>query len=174
MGWLTGSSSPPSYQPNSAWSKLTFDKLYPKLTEGIDAGGFGFDTAGLERTFKENNATNYGGALQRVRAFTAPHGNITAGNRMALRLATDQARTESTGIRDIRTQNAAAKNQSQMGLLGMVSGMEDPAYKAYYAELARYHAQTQKDQQLAGMLGNLAGLGTSLYLGGPPATNWAY
>lgn len=158
-GLFGGGGSAPRYTPSPQYRALQYQTVYPHLQRIIEQGGLGLDTAGLERSFKENTAANYGGAMQRVKASTVPYGNPAAGNRAALRIATAQAGEESRGIRDIRTQSNAQKNQTYMGSLGLAGGLEDQELKAFYANLARYNAQSQRDAGMAGLLGDLAGLG---------------
>lgn len=160
MGFLFGGgSAAPSYQMSPQYSDLALKTVYPKLKEIIDQGGISIDTAGLEREFKENTAANFGNATQRIRSFTAPYGNPTAGNRMATQLAIAQAGEEGRGISGIRTQASQSKIASLSGILGLSAGLEDPALKKYYADMMKYNADQQRDAQSAGMMGNLAGLG---------------
>lgn len=158
MGLFGFGGSIPRYSPSAPYRDLTFNTVYPKLDEIIKGGGLGFDTAGMERTFKENTAANFGGAYERIRPFAA-YGNPAAGTRTATRLAIAQAGEEGRGIRDIRTQSNQARNHSLLGVLGLASGLEDPALKQYYANLARYNAESSRDAGIAGLFGNLAGLG---------------
>lgn len=160
---LFGGGSAPSYQMSPQYRDLTYGTVYPKLSEIIKGGGLGLDTAGLERGFKENTAASFGGAFDKVRAFSAPYGNPAAGNRMALNLGTRQAATEARGISDIRTAADRAKIDSLMGILGMTTGMEDPALKQYYADLQKYQGDQASEGATAGLLGNLATLGVSLW-----------
>ena len=160
---IFGGGSAPSYNMSEPYKKLTYDTLYPKLTGLIDAGGLGLDTATLERTAKENIAAGYGGAFNKIRAFTAPYGNPAAGNRLALRTGMAQAGEESRAIGGIRTANAQGKNASLMGLLGLAGGMEDPALKQYFADLQRYQIKQQGDAGMAGLLGDLATLGVTAW-----------
>lgn len=166
---LFGNSNAPRYTMSPQYKQLTFGTTYPKLEEIIKSGGVSLDTAGLERGFKENTAANFGGAFDKVRAFTAPYGNPAAGNRLALRIAGQQAGEESRGISHIRTTAGQEKIRTLMDTLGISSGLEDPNLKAYFAELARYEADQQRRTQTAGLFGNLAGLGATWYLGGPAA-----
>ncbi len=73
FGGLFGGGSPPKYNMSPEYKGMTLGTAYPKVTEGIKAGGFGLDTAGLERTTRENIASNYGGAYDKVRSFTSPY-----------------------------------------------------------------------------------------------------
>ena len=156
---LFGSRSAPSYTPSEPYRRLQYDTVYPRLTDIINQGGLGLDTAGLERTSKENIGANFSGAMTRIRAGTMPYGNPGAGSRLATRVATAQAGEESRAIREIRTQNATQKNQSLLGTLGLASGVEDPALKAFYANMARFNTQSGQDAAGAQLLGDLAGLG---------------
>lgn len=148
----------PQYTPSPQYTDITFGTLYPHLKDIIQKGGIGFDTTGLERRTSEDIASRYGGAYRNARAFTAPYGNITAGNRMASNIGTQQAQETSRAITGIRGQSEAEKIQTLMTTLGMVGGLQDPALAAYHANLGAYGLNQQNQQQTASMLGDLASL----------------